>query len=67
MTAAGVLYVTNTDVAGLVTEAETPDQLETKVKTMVRELLELNEPGVALDDDVPFTLIFEKHVPARSG
>lgn len=40
---ARVWVATSDDVPGLVTEAETPDELERKLGVMIRELLELNE------------------------
>jgi predicted RNase H-like HicB family nuclease len=40
---AGVWVATSDDVPGLVTEAETPDELQRKLLVMIPELLELND------------------------
>ena len=40
---AGVWVATSDDVPGLVTEAETPDELQRKLRVMIPELLELND------------------------
>jgi predicted RNase H-like HicB family nuclease len=42
---AGVWVAESDDVPGLVAEAPTPDALETKLKVLVPELLELNTPA----------------------
>ncbi|MEO5367026.1 MAG: DUF1902 domain-containing protein [Magnetococcus sp. WYHC-3] len=53
---AGVYVATSDDVPGLVTEAATIPELETKLKTMIPELMELNglvlERGASLPLDI---------------
>jgi len=61
---AGVYYVAESDVPGLATEAPTLDALESKLRRMIPELLELNA-GLAVDQAVPFELITHKHELAR--
>ena len=60
---ARVWYVADTDVPGLATEAETPDQLLAKLDTMIPELLEAN--GVVRRNNdilqVPFDVILANH------
>jgi predicted RNase H-like HicB family nuclease len=51
------------DVPGLVTEAETVEQLIAKLQVMVPELLGAN--GVAKDKDVSIKLVAERAVRAR--
>ena len=52
------------DVPGLVTEAETVEQLIAKLQVMVPELLDAN--GVAKDKDVSIKLVAERAVRARA-
>lgn len=63
---AGVWYVAETDVPGLVTEADTLEQLEQKLKMMIPELLELNDPE-ALSARPSFRLVAEKDALALSA
>ena len=55
----GVWYVADSDVPGLVTEAESVEAMVEKLKVLVPELLEAN--GIIGDDDdipvVPFQVI----------
>lgn len=60
---ARVWYVAETDVPGLVTEADTLEQLEQKLLVMIPELLELNSPGI--NAPVPFELVARKHSTLR--
>lgn len=56
---ARVWYVADSDVPGLVTEAATVEEMESKLQRMIPELLELNvshEPC----REVPFELIVRK-------
>jgi predicted RNase H-like HicB family nuclease len=61
---ASVWVAESQDVPGLVTEADTVEQLVAKLRTMVPELLEAN--GVLGNDveDVPIRLIAERAVHA---
>lgn len=52
---AGVWYVSNSNVPGLATEAVTVDELLTKLRAMVPELLALNMPQ-DFDFDTPHAL-----------
>ena len=64
---AAVWVAESEDVPGLITEADTVEQLLTKLAVMVPELLEAN--GVILpnddDSDIPFTFLAETQVRAR--
>lgn len=60
---AAVWYVSESDVPGLVTEADTLDAMEAKLMCLIPELLELNE-GVAPTRPVPFELIARKREAA---
>ena len=51
------------DVPGLVTEAESVDQLVEKLKTLIPELLAEN--GVNATGDIPFRLVSEIEVVSR--
>lgn len=53
---AGVWVATSQDVPGLVTEAETMEVLEQKLKAMIPELLEENSVEFAAGD-VPLSII----------
>ena len=55
-----VWSVSESDVPGLVTEADTLDEIERKLLLMIPELLNLNEPGSA-SAAVPFELIARKN------
>ena len=57
---ASVWYVSESDVPGLVTEADTLDEMERKLLVMIPELLNLNDPGSAVAA-VPFELIARKN------
>jgi predicted RNase H-like HicB family nuclease len=61
---AGVWYVADSDVPGLVTEAATLEALESKLLVMIPELLELND-GLASHQAVPFELIARKRELAQ--
>ena len=39
---AGVWYVADTDIPGLVADADTPEELETKIVAITNDLVELN-------------------------
>jgi len=56
---AGVWYVAESDVPGLVTEAPTLEAMEAKLMRMIPELLELNE-GLERPVAVPFELVARK-------
>lgn len=56
---AHVWYVADSDVPGLVTEAETVEAMDAKLRRMIPELLELNE-GAGAPRAVPFELIARK-------
>lgn len=52
---AGVWVATSDDVPGLITEAESVDQMVTKLKVLIPELIEANSE---LDSgEIPFTLL----------
>lgn len=54
---AKVWYVSDSNVPGLATEAETMDELLRKLQVMVPEMLELNGVIAADHEDTPFSLI----------
>lgn len=56
---AHVWYVADSDVPGLVTEAATVEEMESKLRRMIPELLELNESRESCRE-VPFELIARK-------
>jgi predicted RNase H-like HicB family nuclease len=60
---ASVWVAEGEDVPGLVTEAETVEQLIAKLQVMVPELLDANE--VAKDKDVSIKLVAQRAVRAR--
>ena len=60
---ASVWSVSESDVPGLVTEANTLDEIESKLRLIIPELLNLNEPSSA-SSAVPFELIARKNVDA---
>jgi predicted RNase H-like HicB family nuclease len=60
---ASVWVAESEDVPGLVTEAETVEQLIAKLQVMVPELLDANE--VAKDKDVSIKLVAQRAVRAR--
>lgn len=59
--AAGVWVVTSSDVPGLVTEAESLDKLEDKLRVMVPELIELNGLPDGKDEVPVELLIHSEH------
>jgi predicted RNase H-like HicB family nuclease len=61
---AHVWYVAESDVPGLVTEAATVEEMESKLLRMIPELLELNE-GLDPHRAIPFELIARKHELAQ--
>jgi predicted RNase H-like HicB family nuclease len=52
---ASVWVATSDDVPGLVTEAETLEDLSAKLERMIPELLEAN--GMLLDVEIPYELL----------
>jgi predicted RNase H-like HicB family nuclease len=63
---AAVWIATSDDIPGLITEADTIDQMLAKLKTMIPELLEAN--GVLDDlDEIPFNLLSECSATAHSN
>lgn len=54
---ARVWVATSDDVPGLVTEAETVEALEAKLKAIIPELLELNGIDLGVKGEVPMNLI----------
>lgn len=56
---AGVWYVAESDVPGLAAEADSLEEMERKLYSLIPELLELNEPGYS-PHPVPFELIARK-------
>ena len=62
---ASVWVAESEDVAGLVTEADTVEQLVAKLRVMVPELLEANGVLAADIADVPIRLVAERAVHAR--
>ncbi len=52
---AGVFVATSDDIPGLATEAGSMEDLITKLKCMIPELLELNTPN-HLPKDIPFKI-----------
>jgi hypothetical protein len=61
-----VWYVAESDVPGLVTEAATLKEMETKLLRMVPELMELNE-GLERPVVVAFELVARKRELAHLG
>jgi predicted RNase H-like HicB family nuclease len=59
---ARVWFATSDDVPGLVTEADTMEELMKKLLVMVPEVMELNNIGPAPYSDVPFELIAHAHM-----
>lgn len=57
---ARVWVATSDDVPGLVTEADTVEALEAKLRVMIPELLDLNAHALAGEVDVPVNLIATK-------
>ena len=57
---ASVWVAESEDVPGLVTEANTVEQLVTKLRTMVPELLEVNSVLSADSEDVPIQLFAKR-------
>ncbi len=64
---ASVWIATSDDVPGLVTEAETPQALLSKLETMVPELLALNGHSFDKDVEVPLYLMSEQVSRIRIG
>ncbi|HSA81810.1 MAG TPA: DUF1902 domain-containing protein [Geminicoccaceae bacterium] len=60
---ASVWVAESEDVPGLVTEAETVEQLIAKLQVMVPEVLDAN--GVSKEKDVSIKLVAERAVRAR--
>lgn len=56
---ARVWYVAESSVPGLATEAETLEQMEQKLKTMIPELVLLNRPSFR-QNHIPWELIAHK-------
>lgn len=54
----GVWVATSDDVPGLVTEAETSEELIRKLRGLIPELLEVN--GLRKYNEIPFHLISER-------
>ena len=54
---AAVWYVSETDVPGLATEAETLEQLSEKLRVMIPELLAANGPRRSVSSTISFELI----------
>jgi len=59
---AGVWYVTNTDVPGLVAEAATPGELLALLYTLIPELVDLNGGGA--DPSIAYSVMLD-HLRAR--
>ncbi|GAA0579000.1 DUF1902 domain-containing protein [Caenispirillum bisanense] len=57
---ARVWVASSDDVPGLITEAETVEALETKLRVMIPELLDLNAHELLDRTDVPVNLIARK-------
>lgn len=53
---AKVWYVSDSDVPGLATEADTVDALIEKLRAMIPEMLELNGAVASEHDSIPFSL-----------
>ena len=66
---ASVWVAESEEVPGLVTEADTVEQLVSKLRVMVPELLEANGVLGADVDDVPIRLIAERavHAPRKAA
>jgi len=66
---ASVWVAESEDVPGLVTEAETVEQLIAKLQVMVPDLLEVNGVLIAVEKDVSIKLVAERAIPcsARCG
>ncbi len=64
---ARVWWASSEDVPGLVTEADTMEQLMEKLLVMVPEVMELNNIGPAPYGNVPFELIAHAHMEQRAG
>ena len=62
---AEVWVTTSDDVPGLVTEADTQEQLITKLKTLIPELLQAN--GIDAGADVPFELLTRRFEVAHAA
>jgi len=60
---AEVWYVSDSNVPGLATEADTPDALFQKLLVMIPELVELNEPDG--DEEVPIELLCSREASVR--
>jgi predicted RNase H-like HicB family nuclease len=55
---AGVWYVSKSNVPGLATESATVEAMTRKLRSLIPELLSLNEGGTAVD--VPVELLWRK-------
>lgn len=65
---AGVWFVTESDVPGLVTGAPTIPELQTKLQAMIPELIELNHHMLGdreIGEDIPVELITTKSQSIR--
>ena len=62
---AEVWVATSDDVPGLVTEADTQEQLIAKLKTLIPELLHAN--GIDAGADVPFELLTRRFEVAHAA
>ena len=60
---AGVWYTSQTDIPGLVAEAETPEELVKLLNDLIPELVELN--GVE-GDSIPYSLTLDHLVASRT-
>ncbi len=59
---AEVWYVSQTDVPGLVAEADTPEELLKLLSTLIPEVMELNGGGA--DPNVPYSVMLD-HLRAQ--
>ena len=62
---ASVWYVSDSDVPGLATGADTIEELLRKLEVLIPELLELNGSAGSPTDNVPFALIARGSAPSR--
>ena len=62
---AGVWVATSDDVPGLVTEAETQDELLAKLHVLIPELIELNGDGFDGLPEVPLVVMSEQTSKVR--
>jgi predicted RNase H-like HicB family nuclease len=63
---AAVWVAESEDVPGLVAEAETLEALTDKLRTLIPELIDLNDVPVATDDgNLPFDVVAQRHEHTR--